>query len=119
MDRRRLQLANSNGGGDKVWTVTPGTNCKDLYLYLVDKYGLNYGGRNKPLPINEKIYLQGFQLTGDGQVKYLFLDKGLPHTTTLGWLYLENYRDTYYVIRLFNDNYDELEVVATRDEFWD
>ena len=86
---------------------------------MVDKYGLNYGNRPKPLPINEEIYLQGFTQTGDGQVKYLYLSEGLPNITTLGWLYLENYKDTYYGIRLANNNYNELDVVTPYDEFWD
>ena len=102
-----------------MWTVIPGTDCKDLYLYLVDKYGLNYGTMKNPLPINEEIYLQGFTYTGDGQVKYLCLSTGLPNITTLGWLYLENYKDTYYAIRLRNSNGYELDKVTPVDDFWD
>lgn len=119
MERRRLQLANSHDGGEKVWTVTPDTDCKDLYIYLVDKYGLNYGRKTKPLPINEEIYLQGFQYVGDGQVKYLYLGKGLENFRQLGFLYLYDYEETLYAVKLVNNKPEEIDKISPIAEMWD
>lgn len=66
----------------------------EIVHYLVEKYGLGYGQKKNPMPIEDEIYLgSSFSSEcGEGPVKYIYID---DTPTSIGiLLYLANHTST-------------------------
>ena len=99
MDRRRSLLAASVASENSLFPVTLEymQYYPEVTQYLMDKYGLNYGTKRHPLPIEETIILgDSFaDSTGTGVVKYISTDDTWNSSVSLK-LYLEDHASTYY-----------------------
>lgn len=85
----------------------------------MDKYGLNYGTKRNPLPIEEAIMLGNSYAdsTGSGEVKYISTSNAWDSSLSLK-LYLEDHGNTYYCATLTTDHINNVFGCASR-HFYD
>lgn len=97
--RRRALCAASAASGNSLFPVTleKGQYYPEVAQYLMDKYGLNYGTKRNPLPIEETIILgDSFaNSTGTGIVKYISTEGTWNASISLK-LYLEDHTSGYW-----------------------
>lgn len=100
-----------SGGGNDVITLRPHPEMSQeeglaLLEFFTTKYGIPYGTKRNPLPIDEVVYASGFRCISDAMVDSIYID-------SLGNIQFRN--DTvweYFCARLSNTG-------ACGDFMWD
>lgn len=82
MDRRRSLLAASQmGGGNSIITLRPYPEMSEeegliLLDFFTTKYGIPYGTKNNPLPIDEVVCASGFEYLSDSEISHIYINNG-------------------------------------------
>lgn len=81
MSRHRALLAASqmSGGGNNIITLRPYPEMSEeeglaLVEFFTSKYGIPYGTKKNPLPIDEVVYAYGFGYISDAMVDSIYID---------------------------------------------